>query len=184
MDTAQMGVDISFAQSYKAANPNSTILFIPDATGSTGFQSNNWNPGDTQYDAAVSRTNAVLNANPGIWALKGLIWLQGEQDSLSIYGTTEASHAANLDAMIAGMRSSIVGATNIPFVLGQIPNISGTFFDKQALVRAAIADTPNRVADTAFADNTSLTKLGDGLHYDAASLRTMGDRLYTAWATL
>jgi hypothetical protein len=183
MDAGHMGPDITFATDYRAAFPDTNLVFVPEATGSTGFAANNWNPGDTEYDAAVAATNAALAAIPNV-RLVGIVWLQGENDALSITSTTEASYAADVDAMFAAMRAGITGATNTPIVVGQIPFIGGAFFDKQIVVRAAIEDTPNRIARCAFADNTSLTKLGDGLHYDAASLRIMGNRLFTALRSL
>lgn len=180
MDPANMGLDIGFARAFNAAKPNSSLLLVPHAIGSTGFNDGDWNPTDPRYVEAVARTNAALASVSGS-RLRGILWLQGEQDSLSTSDTTESSHASALDAMIAGMRADIDGASNVPFILGQIPFISGTFFDKQEFVRAAIADTPNRLSNIGFADNTSLTKLNDGLHYDAASLRIMGQRMFEAF---
>ncbi len=86
--------------------------------------------------------------------------------------------------MIADMRSDIIGASVVPFVAGQIPNLSSAAFPTEDEVNAAILDLPNRVSNTAVAQNTSLTRLPDGVHYDAPSLRTMGERMYSALATL
>lgn len=181
MTATNMGVDISFAEDYRAANPLSNLVFIPEASGSTGFSDNNWNQGDVEYTAAVAATNAAIAAIPNS-RIVAIMWLQGEQDAND--SRTEAQYAGDLDAMIAAMRTDITGATNVPFVAGQIPNISGTFFPTQAEIRAAITDLPNRVLNTAVTTNTGLTKLGDGLHYDAASLRVMGSRMFTALNSL
>lgn len=178
-----MGLDITFADDYRAAFSTNPLLYVPSAVGSTGFADNNWNQGDVEYEAAVDRVNATLAAFP-CSRFRGILWLQGEQDAFEDNALTESEYATALDAMIAAMRSDITGASNTPFVAGQIPDISGGFFPTNDEVNDAIADLPNRVANTAVALNTGLTKLGDGLHYDAASLRTMGERIYTAYATL
>ena len=90
-----------------------------------------------------------------------------------------------VDAAIAGLRSDIAGAANLPFVFGQIGTfLSPASFPTRDAVNAAIADTPNRVANTAVASSAGLSAIADGVHYDAASVRTMGGRLFAAWDSL
>ncbi|MCA9326834.1 hypothetical protein KC976_04525, partial [Candidatus Saccharibacteria bacterium] len=55
-----MGLDISFSTEYASNISGTELVFVPCAEGSTGFSDNNWNSGDAQYEAAVSRVNAAL----------------------------------------------------------------------------------------------------------------------------
>ena len=86
--------------------------------------------------------------------------------------------------MIAALRGDISGATNAPFVACQIPNLTPLSFPTEDDVNAAILDLPNRVSNTAVVANTGLTKLVDGLHYDAASLRSIGVSMFNALSAL
>lgn len=175
-----MGLDITFSADYRAANPNRRLLLVPSAEGSSGFSDNRWNQGDDMYQNAVTRTNAAMANLPGS-RIVGILWLQGEQDALNSMSGT--AYAAALDAMIAAMRSDIIGAANAPFVVGEFLDIANASFPTETEIRAAILDTPNRVANTVAATSAGLTDGGDGLHFDAASLRTMGERMYAAWAS-
>lgn len=177
-----MGPDVQFAIDYLAANPGRNLLFVPVAEGSTGFTSNHWNPGDPNYETLVSRVRSLLAGCPNA-TLVGALCIIGEQDASD--GESEVSFAANLDAAVAGFRSDIAGAANLPFVFGQIGTfLSPASFPTRDAVNAAIADTPNRVANTAVASSAGLSAIADGVHYDAASVRTMGGRLFAAWDSL
>ena len=177
-----MGPDVQFAIDYLAANPGRNLLFIPVALGSTGFVSNNWNPGDPQYENMVSQVRFAMAHCPNA-TLVGALCILGERDANS--SESEVSFAANLDAAIAGFRSDIAGAANLPFVFGQIGTFLSTdFFPTRDDINTAIADTPNRVENTAVASSSGLVSNGDGIHYDAASLRTMGSNLYSALSSI
>ena len=171
------GFPFKFAQLYAATNPNKKILIVPSAAANTGFASNDWNKGNARYEDAIDRVNTAMAYGTGTKTFKGILWHQGENDS----SLSEAAYAAALDQMISDMRTDITGATSsTPFVLGQlVPNFSGA-----AGVKAAILDTPNRVANTAVVLNTDLTDRGDNIHYDRASLRILGQRYYDAFLTL
>lgn len=179
-----MGADIAFSEDYTAADKARKILFVPCAVSGSGFSDNNWNQGDPSYAAAVAQLNEVLASNRET-ELKGILWIQGETDAKSGNEMSQAQYAATVDAMISAMRADITGGADVPFVLGQIgPYLDTGTYPTRDAVNAAIADTPNRVANTAFASSAGLTDLGDGVHYDAASLRTMGSRLFNAWASI
>lgn len=169
-DAGDMGLTITFTDDYLAANPGvDAVALVQMAVGGTSITT--WNDGDTNHENAVTEVNQALAAYSN-YSLEGGLWHQGEADD----ALTEASYASQLDAIISAWRSSLTGASaSTPFVVGQI------FADEGAGPRAALADTPNRVAYTGFADIDSLTQF-DGVHFDAASLRTLGERYYTAFA--
>jgi hypothetical protein len=167
-----MGWALQFALDYTAATGKRALL-IPTAHGGTGFSDNRWNPGDDLHADAVARTNAVLAANPGI-VLGGILWHQGENDRT----WTQSQYATALDAAMAAFRSNISAASSsTPIIVGQI----GDFWTAPG-PQAALSDTPNRIAYSAFVDAAGLAEF-DGAHFDAAGMRVLGSRYYTALAT-
>ncbi len=172
-----IGLGYTFAEKYIADNPTKKVILVPAGRGSTGLVNTaDWNKGDTEYEDAIDRVNEAMSFGTGTKTFKGILWHQGEQDSAQDPATYEAA----LDQMISDMRADISGASaSTPFILGQLaPDFSAT------AIKASIADTPNRVANTAFVDNTGLDDEGDNIHYDAASLRILGQRYYDAFLTL
>ena len=169
-----MGLALQFTIDYVSETGNSVVL-IPAAKGGTGFASNNWNPGDAEYEHAVDATNALMTANPD-WNFKAILWHQGENDS-----GNEANYATALYKMIQQMREDITEANqNTPFITGQLlvggnaTTVSNT---------AVITNTPVYNYQTALVSSASLTSY-DNLHFDAASLRTFGSRYEDAFSSL
>jgi hypothetical protein len=179
-----VGPAMAFARALAATlPPRHAVLIVPCADGGTGFSgSAEWAVGGSHYTDAVSRTNAALAAiPPGAAdasgnALAAIIWHQGEDSAANDYAA--ANHASALDAMIAGMRGEITGGTQVPFLLGGlVPSMLGNAAYQQ--IEAVLADTPNRVAYTAYADAVGLSNVQDDmLHFDAAGARGMGLRLH------
>lgn len=171
-----MSLALQFTIDYAAAHPGVTVVLVPAAMGGTGFGDNRWNPGDDLYADAVARVNALMTANPG-FLFKGILWHQGERDMNAAIATPAAAYRAALDAMIAGMRADIVAAdATTPFVLGQ-PLYSRYSAEP---VFAEITNTPSTTAYCAVVSSEGLTDRGDNLHFNAASLRSLGARYATA----
>lgn len=171
--TGDMGLDICFSRSWVAQNPGGQLVLVPSADGGTSLGSGFWQPGGAGYVDAVTRANAALAALPEA-VFGGFLWHQGESD------TANAAYASQLDAMIAAFRTDVTGAgPQTPFVLGQlVPGWVAGNADRGA-VQAIIDTTPARVPYTAVASAKGLVAF-DGIHFDAASLRTLGARYASA----
>ncbi|MEM0906056.1 MAG: sialate O-acetylesterase [Pseudomonadota bacterium] len=168
----KMSLAVQFAIDYLAANPGVQLLFMPGAKGGTSFAGNDWNKGDSAYEDFVSRLNAIFAQNPS-FSLKGILWQHGETDADTGGGS---SYGASLDQMIIDLRSDIIRANEMtPFTIGDIPADVADNGASHAAVSAAIADVENRVPYTAMVASTGLSTY-DGVHFDAASLRTLGGR--------
>ena len=170
-------IGLGFALAYARANPSHTIVLVPCAWSGTGFINNKWNPGDSLYDAAVDRINRCMGENTD-FVFAGFLWHQGEADGLN--KKAAAAYQANLTAMVAALRGGDVraAAADTPFVLGDLRED----FNIQNVpeISAIIADAPNFLDYCGFAPSTGLTG-HDDRHFDAASLRTLGDRYYSAY---
>lgn len=171
-----IGLGLTFAKAYKAdgrLTGSRKVLLVPVARG--GQAISYWAPGGAADLAVIASVNAAMAAGTGTNVLKGILWHQGESDS----GRSTASYAADLDALIAHWRTEFDGASaSTPFVTGGLlPGGSAT----DANIVAALQQTPDRLAYTDFASATSLVSGGDNLHFNAASLRTLGGRYFPAW---
>lgn len=173
---------------------NRKLLLVPCAHGSTGFSSSSleeppagyhhsaggsWDPtlgagGFSLYEFAIAQANAAL-ALDAKNKLIAILWLQGEEDAE--HGLGEATYRTRLDELIAGFRSRITGAEDIPFLLGQmVPERIAVESDYQEVNRVHI-DTPRRNEHCAFYYGP--TGYGDPAvspprHYVSAGQRLLG----------
>lgn len=176
-DPRSMGFAADFATLYRVANPTVAIVFVPSGQGGTGYADFKWNPpSDTNYVLARNRLNALMAANP-TFQMKGFLWHQGERDA-----AFPNTYAALQDAMIAGFRSTVTGASAAPFVVGGLqPNYVNPPYDHPAM-NLVIEDTRNRVVQVAYASSAGLVGIvGDDIHFDTPSLRELGKRYYAAY---
>lgn len=176
-EAGDMGFALEFSIDFLSANPGADLILVPCAKGNSGFRDNEWNPGDPLYNDAVARANAAMAAHPG--AMLTILWHQGERDAQG--STAEANAYANaLDALIAGLRADIEAASHAtPFILGGLAPAFVGSDPKRLAVQAAIEAVPARHAHTAYAPSIGLSVF-DGIHFDAASLRTLGARYAAA----
>ena len=190
-----VGMGMAYAKALLATLPsNEGVLLVPCAQGSTFAMASTplspdvtWHPSPTGGRSNAPYLDTIARANRMVAAghqLHTILWCQGESDA-AVAGTTQASHAANMDAILGGLRSNITGATNTKMVIvdiGEFLNIAT--YVKKSEVKAAIADTPNRLTKCAFVSSVGMTDGGDSLHYNAASQRTLGAAAWTAFGTI
>lgn len=176
-----IGHAVAWARDYYIPNALAAgrrVLLVPCAKGGTGFVTNEWNPGDPLYNAAISRTLAALAAAPVGSVIKGCLWHQGENDAqAAVSGPT---YRANLEAMIAGMRSGL-SSSQLPFILGGMTDQS-VGQTGGAIIEHVIRQTTNRLNYTGFANSQLPSALGAlNVHFTAAEQRTFAGRYWTAW---
>lgn len=171
-----IGLGMQFARDYvQSILPNRELVLLPQAQGGTGFASNRWNPGNDLYTSAVNNTNAILAANPNN-RLVAILWHQGEND----VNWRKPTYISLLDSMINGMRSAITGASNVPFILGELAPTWVTGNTNRVAIQEAIQETPQRLPNTFVVSSSGLTVDGTGIHFTGASFRTFGSRYATS----
>lgn len=175
-----VGLGMTFAKALLATLPaGRDVLLVPAAWGATSFSAGTWAPGGDQRERCKVRANIAMGRGRAQNRLRAILWHQGESDQYA--GMSQATYESSIDGLIADLRASISGAANAPFVVGDLlPAFSAPG------IKAALQDTPNRVANCAWVDATgsTATDLNDGVHFDDTSLRTMGTRYFTAWQGL
>jgi Carbohydrate esterase, sialic acid-specific acetylesterase/Concanavalin A-like lectin/glucanases superfamily/Fibronectin type III domain len=174
--TGCIGLGMSFAERYaQSIPPNRTVLLLPQAQGGTGFQDNRWNPGNDLYTSAVNNTNAAIAANANN-RLAAILWHQGEND----VNLPKSTYCQLLDSLISGLRGAIIGASNVPFILGELAPTWVTGNANRAAIQEAIQETPTRQPNCFVVSSSGLAVDGTGIHFTGASFRTFGERYFNS----
>lgn len=177
---ADHGFARSFAARYVADNPGVELYLIGAAQGATGFLQDDWHKGDPTYEAAVARANAAMAAAPAGTVLKGILWHQGENDTLS--NAAAAAWPGHMAGMIADMRADIAAAgPATPFVVGGHERTSGLY--KRAIDLGSQA-MPNLADHVGFASPSSprVAAMADNVHFDGPTQVQFGHRFAEALA--
>ncbi len=168
-----IGMGLTYAKQVLTTLPaTAKILLVPVAEGSSGF-GDDWNIGDENFEDMIARGNAAMAL--GNNRLHSIAWHQGEAQG----GQSETLYANRMDTLITMARDRIAGASiTTPFICGDLIGTSNA-----AGVRSALSNIINRVPYAGFAPSTSLIDGGDGVHFDAPSLRIFGQRYFNALNT-
>lgn len=172
---AGVGIGRSFAKAVADAHPDAHIGLIPSAVGGTSIDK--WKPGDELYTQAVRRAKIAMKHGK----IAGILWHQGESDS----GTPEkrAAYPAKLEQLVAALRKDL-DAPDEPFVLGQLGEFHAKKVEGNADMNAVLLAFPKTHPNTACAESTGLTSVGDDTHFDSKSLREFGKRYANAYLKL
>lgn len=180
-----MGPGIVFARWYLRTVPvNRSVLLIPVAKGGTAFESGTtrWKittspVGNNLYETAISQTLAAVTLAGANTRIVAALWLQGETDGDNL--VSQATYAADLDALISGLRTRL-GVPGLPFIVGQmVPEYLGT--GTRSAINSAHLATPTRVTRTAVALAPTASNNNDGNHFNAPGQRIIGRRMFDAY---
>jgi hypothetical protein len=185
----QIGFGLSFAKKFKTDSGASKVILIGCGQGGAGFANGLWMPNSgTTWTNAIARCEAawttILSAHPTA-VIGGILWMQGE-DEVSDYETVYDGSDGNrygsmLHNFIFGVREKLSFTDqDTPFILGDIPVITS---DAYANVVAEIRAVPALFPRTGLAAGGEILSTFEPTHYDAASLRTIGDNYVTAFAS-
>ena len=187
-DTATgIGPGLQFARRYLATLPaDDIVVLVPAAHGGTALSTNatlGWRWGvagnlSAQFVAQVQEAlTAISAAYPGATVtVRAVLFGQGETDSSTTNMIPAATYMADLDALIAGVRSTFANPT-LPVILGQmIPESLGTGTRDE--INAVHLNTPYRVAHTGIGLTEAGNSNGDLLHSNAKGQRIRGKNMF------
>ena len=179
----------TFARQYLTTQPaNVGVLIIPAAHGGTGFT----NAADTLTWTVGAATSAGLDlpalavaqtvagmaaarARGYTVSLKGVLWHQGENNSMS----STSGYSDRLDRLISFFRSRL-GAPKLPFVVGRMAPEGIKAVPGRSNVDKSHRETPQRVAFTGFAPSLAgAVNAGDTIHFSRTGVDYLG-RTYLA----
>ncbi|HUW56427.1 MAG TPA: sialate O-acetylesterase [Planctomycetota bacterium] len=162
-----VGPGLSFGKVMAEQDPSVRIALVPCAVG--GSPISQWRKGGGLYRTMLAR--AKIAAQSGV--LKGILWHQGENDSLKQEQADQ--YERSLHAMIAEMREDL-GVSKVPFVAAEL----GEFWVRRTphapTVNDALRRLPERVPNTACVSSKGLGHKGDQVHFSAEAARELGRR--------
>ncbi len=165
-----VGPGVAFGRALLPRLPIGTrVGLILCAEGGTSIEQ--WQPNHPQYEAC--RDAAAASGG----AVAGFFFLQGEHEAHRATGAVEwAAGFPNLERQVEADFGPI------PFVLGELGSISAATYPFQANVRnAQAAAAQGHPEITLVATDDLVVSAVDGVHFTAASDRTLGSRLADAW---
>lgn len=178
-----VGLGIAFAKKMRELYPwIEEILLVPSAESATAFRNNDWNPGDTVYQRALTEVNTFMQS--GEYVFGGILVMLGETDA---EGTAQeaADFGPAAAAMVAHARANIInGGGNFPILWG---SMLSTWIGSDA-ERLEVDKWHNNIRyyipNSYFIDLDDLTTSYDTIHFGAADLRTAGQRFATNYENL
>ena len=153
------------------------VGMIPCADGGTRIDQ--WKEGSILFDHAVMMTRLAMRTSH----LAGILWHQGESDCHS--DEEVAAYKDKLIAFITGLRCAL-GVT-VPFVIGELSHSYSEKYGchmRSARMNEIFREIARELPLVTVVSSEGLSMKPDGLHFDAASLRTFGRRYYAAYAAL
>jgi Carbohydrate esterase, sialic acid-specific acetylesterase len=176
---AGVGLGKTFGQIIAEANPGVSIGLIPCAVGGSHIDA--WKPGafyaptnSHPWDDAVKRAAVALKSG----TLKGILWHQGEGDSLP---ELAQAYEPKLHDLIARLRKEL-NAPDVPFIAGQMGKFDGVPWPpEKVIVDKAHQNLAKKVPHTAFVSAEGLKHKGDKVHFDSPSFRELGKRYAEAF---
>ncbi|MBL7978638.1 MAG: sialate O-acetylesterase [Bacteroidetes Order II. Incertae sedis bacterium] len=170
-----IGLGMSFAKVLADHWVTDRIGLIPCAVSGTAIR--RWAPGADLYQRALRKTQQALPFG----TLRGVLWLQGEADAAT--KKTTQNHSLLFEKMVHHLRGDL-GDAHLPFLSGGLGDFLAHFppcrrFDliNQQYQHAALTDY-------AFVPSVGLKHMGDGVHFDSPSLRTLGERFAQSYLQL
>lgn len=166
------GPELSFAHDYVAQSGRK--LGIVKVASNATYLSKQWNPeaSGKLFDKLVSQARAALTAQP--CRLRGLLWMQGEADSINEDDAT--AYRARFEQLVTRLRNAL-GVPDLPVISGII-NSPLDLCPHTPTVQAALSKANLDRYDTVSCNG--LPKLADNLHYAARGLGMLGRRFSAA----
>ena len=162
-----VGPALAFGKALAEHDKKVRIALVPCAVGGSPIR--RWRKGGGLYKTMLARAKTASEAG----VLKGILWHQGENDSLN--AAQAKAYEKSLHAMIAEMREDL-GTPRVPFVAGEL----GEFWVKRTpdahVVNNTLKNLPRYVKNTACVSSKGLRDRGDKVHFNAAAARELGRR--------
>lgn len=172
-----IGLGMRFAECVANATPDIEIGLIPAAVSGTSI--NRWIPDGDLYQRALEMAISALKAG----TLKAILWLQGENDSAN--EAAAISHYPKFVQMVRQFRNDL-HAENVPFLAATIADFLPKHgeFAFSHLINEGYQQAHDDIAHFHLIDASGLKHCGDFVHFDSASLRTIGERFAEAYLGL
>src|SRR5579872_3185446 len=204
-DAGAFGPEISFAHDLQAALPHSAIAIVKYAVGGTGIarsvdytnyipgfehfddHNRNWHPPSDGRDGGILYTELLANIRnataaldrQGIkWQFAGFVWMQGEHEA-SISRTMAEDYENLLAGFIQSVRRDL-HSPSLPFVIGGVNDHTWKYKDIARKCQAEVCHKDRHAILVPTLDLPRNVRAGDGAHFDADGMLTLGSRFAEA----
>ena len=173
---ARFGPGLAFAEAYVADKPVVMVGLIPMAWGGRSIV--HLSKGSEIYSDAIRHTKAARQ----VGTLKGVLWHQGESDTVE--QTRTDAYEKRLHLLIEDVRKDLENP-QLPFIVGNLAEFYGTGKDHKAPDRVAritkikeiLRRLPKKVPHTGFVESTGCSPAARAkVHFDRGSSLLMGKR--------
>ncbi len=165
----------SFARDFVNSR-QAAIGLIPCADGGSGLDE--WQPSQLLYDHAICQAKLAARSSH----LAGVLWHQGENDS----GNKDkaASYEKNFLTFFNQLKLDL-GQPKLALLLGELAhNFADGICPWSRDVNSALARLAEQLPNCRTVSAQGLSLKADGVHFDAASLRTFGSRYYDEYCKI
>lgn len=172
--SGNVSLEVNLARDYNLlVTAGRATLLMPGAIGGTGFSTNDWNPGNTTYEAWLARVNTALATLPAGSVLKGIHCQIGSNDNTHY---TTVQYNAKIAAVVNDIRLRMTGAATVPIIFGpMLPG--GTVTDP--LIEASLKTIGDSNVNCDYVWGNNLTSVsGDNVHPDVISTRLLGHKQF------
>jgi iduronate 2-sulfatase len=176
LPSGTFGPEVSFGRATADRLTGKKVALVKFAEGGTSL-ARDWNP-DVKgrlypaFLAFVKKSLKQLTDAGHTYAIRGMIWHQGESDAK----LTAGEYQTRLTAFVARVRADL-GAPGLPFGVGEVYDNG-----KRDTVRAAQKAVAAKVPGVFFVPADGLTTFDGGTHFDAASQIELGRRFAAGMA--
>lgn len=179
------GPEAAFALAFRTAFPTTTLYMVKIAVDSSALAAgvgDDWSPTSSgelydDMEAELTAAKAVLSGLGHSTDLDAVLWMQGEADALT--STPAINYGVNLTAFVAALRADW-GVAGTKLIVGRIT--PSAEWPSGSPVRAWQARVGADESDVPVVDTDSYTLAADDKHYVAASVQTLGEDMYDAFA--
>lgn len=178
------GPELAFARSMLDAKPDRKLALIKGSKGGTSLRAD-WKPGVRgdegsqgpryrDFIETIRMATSQLRSRGDQFAIRGMLWHQGESDSKS----KTATYRRRLEELIVRVREDIA-VPELPVVVGEVFNNG-----KRDSVRTAIQEVAAGSETVGLASSDGTITSDPGTHFDANSQWLMGERFAQAMSGL
>ena len=179
-DNAGYGPGVDFARELVKKDDKVLVALVPCARG--GSSIGLWGANGSEYKKALARAQKALSDFPkGTARIAGVLWLQGESDSVE---KRHGVYAEKLTDLVRRLRTDL-NDPKLPFVactIGPFIKPKGKYLYVKE-INDDLLSLPKQVAGTACVDARDLEDghIGDYMHYNTESQQIIGRRFAEAY---
>lgn len=167
-----LGCGLSFAKNLIKDIPDSiTVLLIPTAVG--GSSLTHWLGDSTHNEVKIlTNFNSKIDIAKSLGNIKGILWHQGESDATPM---DVSNYDVKLSSLFELFRTKI-GNRNLPILIGELGSYSSEHVTWN-LINKKIKVVEQKDSHIYIISTLDLKDNGDGVHFNSASQRKMGERM-------